>query len=161
MKITDMLWILCALVIVFFIGRLTAPSYEVIKTKVDTLYKYNTVTLTDTIHNWLPTFDTVFTIDTIYPIQIVERLDTLLTNEKDSISLQIERHSLPYIYYNLNYKWAKTSEKIEVIKEVYIQQSETWLNKFSIGLGFGYGVNFKGDVSPTVNLGINYKLIGK
>jgi hypothetical protein len=161
MKITDMLWIIIALVITYFVGRLTATCNEVIKTKVDTLYKYNTVTLTDTVHNWLPTFDTVHTHDAIYPIQIVERLDTLLTNEKDSISLQIERYALPYIYYNLNYKWAKTSEKIEVVKEVYIQQSETWLNKFSIGFSFGYGVNFKGDVSPTVNLGINYKLIGK
>jgi hypothetical protein len=158
MKITDMLWIIVALVIAYFVGRLTAPNNVIVDTKVDTLYKYNTVTLTDTVHNWLPKFDTVYTHDTIYPIQIVERLDTLITNEKDSLQLQIERHSLPYIYYNLNYKWAKTSEIQTVIKEVYIQQKESWLNKFSIGIGFGYSANFQGEVKPTLNLGVNYKL---
>lgn len=153
-----MLWIIVALVIAYFVGRLTAPNNVIVDTKVDTVYKYNTVTLTDTIKQWLPKFDTVYTVDTIHPIQIVERLDTLLTNEKDSLRLQIERHSLPYIYYNLNYKWAKTSEIQTVIKEVYIQQKESWLNKFSIGVGFGYSANFQGEVKPTLNLGVNYKL---
>jgi hypothetical protein len=160
MKITDMLWIIVALVIAYFVGRLTAPSNIIVDTKVDTLYKYNTVTLTDTIHNWLPKFDTVHIYDTVhnyYTDGIVERLDTNLINDKDTLSLQITRYPYP-IYYNLNCKWAKTSEIQTVIKEVYIQQKESWLNKFSIGIGFGYSANFQGEVKPTLNLGVNYKL---
>ena len=147
------------------------PMKEVIKTdtvfttKTDTLWKDTTIVEKETVPKYIikKNVDTVYTNegDTLSLITEAKRFDKRLISNKDTADVQVYTSGIETSLDSLKMRLKTHTDVITNTVEVtkYIQKKKTFWNRFHIGVqaGYGYGFNYNG-LEPYIGIGASFDL---
>lgn len=161
-NLTGVLIYLLMLLAAAALGYKFGGRRDVTRIEKDTVYAERFIHHADTITNWRPEYIYIpYAHDSVIAIAEAERLDTTLVKYSDTLSLNIERHPLPYVHYNVGFDFRKHDSVRTITETVYLQKQESFFSRFNIGIGAGINISKYGSEyrsAPGINLSVYYKL---